>query len=270
MAKQEIHQWSVHPQARSSHQGASLGQSLARRSGSKGALSERINWLPPPHSPSLGCEVHWLLRSWGKPGGSISRSLGACRRWSSQASPSPSISPILGYNSWGSVAPGPPFPAAEARQIPFSFCIHLLPQIAFHFMRGALYPQRRTAQVSKQMEKGRLTPLLPLAPATKGASGRVAPKGPVLPRAHEAPGSIRCCCPSGRDLQVSRTNTARPEDWSPHSRLSLFSFSPAPLRRLLPLHGSQGAGRGAGLNRPSAVLPLNGDLYAPRLRGPPQ
>lgn len=174
-----------------------------RRQG-PGALSERVSWLPPPHSPSLGCGVRWLPRSWGKPGGSISISLGACRRWSSQA-----ISPILGYNSWGSVTPEPRGPAAAFKAFPCSrgqanSMLLLYPAESFPFASpNCLSPYERSLVPTEQDgsgepadgKRGGSPQYCPLAPATKGASGRVAPKGSGLPRAHEGPGSIRHCCP---------------------------------------------------------------------------
>lgn len=196
---QDSHQWSVYPHLLFPSSGTSWAEPGKREpSQGPGTLSERPVGLPLltlPHwclPKTLGCEVHRLLsRSWGKPGRNASSSLGKCRRWSSQASSSPRISPTLGYSSWRSVhrrALWPswcskPFLAVEARQIPF--CIqqnhlHLLPQTAFCLRKGALYPQRRTAApVSKQMGKGEAHPSIALWPQPLSAlQGPGSPKGP--------------------------------------------------------------------------------------------
>lgn len=125
--------------------------------------------------------------------------------------------------------------------------------------------------MSKQMGKGEAHPSTALWPQPLRA-----PQAGWPPKAECFQGHTRLH-PTLLPQVVKTSKAAGPtapgqEDWSPHSQLSLVSFSPAPLRRQLPLHGSQGGvgGGGVGLNRLSPVLPLNGDLYAPRLPGPPQ
>lgn len=98
---------SVHPRLLFPSSGTSWAEPGKREpSQGPGTLSERRVGLPLLTLPqwclpkTLGCEIHRLSRSWGKPSRNASSSLEKCRRRSSQASPSPQISLTLGYNSW--------------------------------------------------------------------------------------------------------------------------------------------------------------------------